>query len=88
VIATKKKMPKEINKRFYSDPEWYQVEEIIRGFIDPLMDMTTIDTTQPAESVKAEVIARSIAYNKLDAFLRQTKIIGQAKKPDINSPFR
>lgn len=81
-------MPKEIQKRFYSDPEWYQIEEVIRSFIDPLMDMTTVDTSQPAEAVKAEIIGRTIAYNKLTEFLNQTKLIGQAKKPLSNNPFQ
>ncbi len=81
-------MPKEIQKRFYSDPEWYQVEEVIKSFIDPLMDMTTVDTSQPAEAVKAEIIGRTIAYTKLSEFLNQTKLIGQAKKPLVNNPFQ
>lgn len=80
-------MPKEISKRFFADPEWHQVETLISEFIEPLMDMTTIDTKQPAESVKAEVIARSIAYNTMKQFLNQAKILGHSKKPDPNSPY-
>lgn len=81
-------MNKELQKRFYSDPEWYQIEELIKEFIEPLLDMDTVDTTQPAETVKAEIIGRTLAYKTLNEFLHQTKILGQAKKPVENSPFR
>jgi hypothetical protein len=79
---------KELQQRFYSDPEWYQVEELIRGYIEPLKDMSTIDTTQPAEHVKAEIIGRLLAYDRLNEFIEQTKLVGHASPKPINSPFR
>ncbi len=81
-------MHKTIQKRFYEDPEWYQIEELIKGFIQPLLDMSTIDTTQSAETVKAEIIGRTLAHQSLSAFLEQSNLIGKAKKPVENSPFR
>jgi hypothetical protein len=81
-------MPKEIQARFFSDPEWYQVEELVHSYIDPLLDMSSIDTTQPAEAVKAEIIGRLMAHDTLSKFIEQTKLVGQAKKPVENSPFR
>lgn len=81
-------MPKTVKERFYQDPEWYQVEDIIKEFIAPLIDMSTIDTSQPSENVKAEIIGRKLAYDKLSAFLNQAKIIGHSKPKVENSPFR
>jgi hypothetical protein len=75
-------------KKFFSDPEWASVEKIIVEFIEPLTDMSTVDTNQPAEHVKAEILARTKAYNCLYDFLEQTRIVG--RRPDIRkvNPFR
>lgn len=82
-------MPKEIHKRFYQDPEWQQVEDIILAHIMPLIDMSTVDTKQPAEHVKAEIIARNIAYDSLFNFLSQAKIVNQPMPPKVKkNPFR
>jgi len=81
-------MPKTIQERFFNDPEWYQVEELINKFIEPLLDMSSIDTSQPAEAVKAEIIGRRLAYKSLRDFIEQSKLVGQGKKPLANNPFR
>jgi hypothetical protein len=70
---------KTIPKRFLSDPDWYQVEELVLEFINPLLDLKTIDTTQPAEHVKAEVIARGMSYEALIGFVRSSGILRSDK---------
>lgn len=66
-----------IKKHFFSDPGWPMVEELIMEFANPLMEMKDVDTTQPAEHVKAEVIGRMLAYNKLCEFLASSGLIKQ-----------
>ncbi len=61
---------KTIPTRFRQDPEWYQVEEIIKEFIDPLINLLEVDTSMPAEDVKADVIGRVKAYEALQGFIR------------------
>ncbi len=68
-------LPKTIQDRFFKDPEWHIVEETILSFITPLLDMTTVDTTQPAEQVKAEIIGRRLAYESLEKFVRSSGIV-------------
>lgn len=76
-------------QQFFQDPRWTGVEELIREFIEPLKDMSTIDTSKDAETVRAEIIGRMHAYNQLDRFLNQSKIIGMPKLPDDKrSPYR
>lgn len=76
-------------KRFFQDPEWYVMEKMILDHINPLLDMTTIDTTQPAEHIKAEVIGRLLHYNALIAFVRESGIVREDKLPINNlSKFR
>ncbi len=73
---------KTIPKRFLQDPDWYQVEELVLEFINPLRDLSTIDVTQPAEHVKAEVIGREMAYESLIGFVRSSGIIRSDKLID------
>ncbi len=70
---------KSIPKRFLQDPEWYQIEELVLEFINPLRDTSTIDTTQPAEHVKAEVIARELSYEALIGFVRSSGMVRSEK---------
>lgn len=74
-------MSKTLQARFYQDPEWYQVEELILEFINPLKDMSMIDTKQPAEHVKAEIIARGLAYDSLIGFVRNSGLVKPEKLP-------
>lgn len=72
--------------KFFSDPEWKHIEDLILGYIEPLIDMNTVDYKQPAEHVKAELIGRVLAYQGLSKFLADSKIISQPIKK-INNPF-
>lgn len=78
---------KTISERFFNDPEWEVVEEMILRHIEPLKDFNTIDLKQPAEHVKAEIIGRMHAYNALSKFLSDTKIVNKEMKPYQN-PFK
>lgn len=79
---------KEVQEVFFKDARWSTVEQLIYEYINPLLDMSTIDTTQPAEHVKAEIIGRRLAYDKLYEFISQSKLVGHARPHIINSPFR
>lgn len=82
-------MHKTIDKRFYEDPEWKQVEQLVESFIAPLLDMSSIDTDQPAENVKAEIIGRRLAYKCLRDFIEQSKLVAKPKQQVENiNPFR
>jgi len=67
-------------KKFFQDPDWPRIEQMILKFIDPLKDMGTIDTKAPAEHVKAEILGRVYAYNALRDFLYQSHIISTPLK--------
>jgi len=76
-----------LQEKFFSDPDWSKVEDLILNYITPLVDMNTIDMTQPAEHVKAELVGRVLAYNKLIDFLNDSKLV-QRKMEKIVNPFR
>lgn len=69
-----------LTARFFEDPEWKNVEEMILDYIEPLKDFNTIDLKQPAEHVKAEIIGRMLSYNALWKFLNDTKLVNRESK--------
>lgn len=75
-------MLKTIPKRFREDPDWFQVEEVIKEFIDPLVNLLEIDITQPADEIKAEVIGRQKAYEALRGFIGSRGIEKTIKLPE------
>lgn len=64
-----------LKEKFFSDPDWSKVEQMIMDFINPLIEMSDIDTTQPAEHVKAEIVGRQKLYKQMTDFLSQTKLV-------------
>lgn len=64
------------------------MEELILEHIKPLLDMNTLDTSKPAEEVKAEIIGRRLHYEALAAFVRSSGIIRPEKLPEHLNIFR
>jgi len=75
-----------LQEKFFTDPDWKRVEDMLIDKMNQLHDMGTIDKKQPAEHVKAEVIARDLAYNALAEFLNETKLVGR-KLQTRKNPF-
>jgi len=73
--------------KFFSDPDWGIVEKMLLEYVDKLIDINDIDLTQPAEEVKAQIIARTIAYNEINKFLSDTKIVGRPLQT-VRTPFK
>lgn len=76
-----------LTQKFFSDPDWSKIEDMLMGKIEELKNFDNIDTNQSAETVKAEIIGRRIAYNSLIDFLNETKIVGRVPKK-IENVFR
>ena len=77
---------KKLTARFFEDPEWKNVEDMILEHIEPLKDFNTIDLKAPAEHVKAEIVGRMLAYNALREFLRDTKLVNR-ELPAYKNPY-
>lgn len=71
---TKETLIKLTNK-FFTDPDWHLVEEVIRSYIEPLKDITGIDVKETADNVKAQVAGRIIAYQQMERFLKEAGIL-------------
>lgn len=64
-------------EKFFTDPDWHLVEKMIMDYVNPLIVMSDVDVTQPAEHVKAEMIGRQKIYKAMCEFLEQTKIVSR-----------
>lgn len=78
---------KVLQDKFFSDPDWKGVEELLMTKINVLKDFNTIDATQSAETVKAEVIGRRLAYTALLDFLQDCEFIRRKVTTNPN-PFK
>lgn len=68
-------MHQTLDKRFYQDPEWHKVTDVIINYILPLRDILNVDVSKDAEDVKAQVIARQESFKAMDKFLQEAKFI-------------
>ncbi len=66
-----------LNDIFFNHPEWANVEAMIMKHVDTLKDLSTIDTKESAEHVKAETIGRMRAYEILTTFLNETRFVSK-----------
>jgi spermidine synthase len=78
-------IPLKLKEKFFTDPDWSHVENTIAEYINPLRDVLTIDATQDAETVRAEVLSRQLSYEKLDKFLQDAGIITKPLSENINT---
>lgn len=76
----KKEDIKTINDKFFTDPDWHLVEELIKDYINPLTDLNDIDVKETADNVKAQVVGRRIAYEQMTRFLTEAGILREKIK--------
>lgn len=70
-------------QKFFLDPEWFLVEEMLSEKTKDLRDISTIDLTLPAETIKAIVAGRQETLNLVDAF---HKDVEQMRGINSNTP--
>jgi len=73
--------------KFFSDPDWAEVEKLLRGYIEPLVDMTKVDFSQDPLEFKAELKAKFALYEAVDKFLQDSQVVSQPLK-SIKNPFK
>lgn len=73
---TKESLAK-ISNKFFNDPDWAIVEEMISEYIEPLKDISTVDIKKSNDEIATEVRGRQITINQLNKFLLDSRIVGQ-----------
>jgi len=60
--------------KFTSDPDWKQFQDMFEAYIKPLTDISSLDLTQPATSIKAEIRVRKQTHDLIRRFLDQEEL--------------
>lgn len=66
-----------ITARFFEDPEWKIVEEMITSKMSSLEEISKKDLDKWAGNVEVEIKGRILAYDLLKDFLAETKLVNK-----------
>lgn len=70
-----------LKDKFFTDPDWSMMEELIRSYTTPMESSLNIDTAKSNDEIATEVRGRQLAVQSLEDFLTQSGIL----KPRIIS---
>ena len=70
-----------LKDKFFTDPDWAMMEELIRSYTTPLESSLNIDVTLSNDQIATEVRGRQLAVKSLEEFLTQSGVL----KPRIIS---
>lgn len=70
-----------LKEKFFSDPDWKMMEELIHSHIDPMESSLNIDPTWSNDQIATEVRGRQLAYKGMTDFLEGAGVL----KPRIIS---
>lgn len=76
-----------LKDKFFTDPDWAMMEELIRSYIDPLASSLNIDSKMSNDQIASEVRGRQIAYETLDKFLSQSGVL-KPRKVALSTSFK
>lgn len=72
---------KKLRDKFFSDPDWKEMEELIQEYILPFRDVENIVSNKTNDEIASEVRGRQLMVKQLDKFLSDTGIIsGRIKR--------
>ncbi len=74
---------KKLKDKFFTDPDWREMEELIREYIEPLASSLNINPEMSNDQIATEVRGRQLAYKGLNDFLEQTGVL---RPRPINQP--
>ena len=75
----------DVKTRFFADPQWVLVEQMIQDYLDPLQFVDTIPDDLTNDQLAAEVRGRKLTIKQLNKFLVDSGIVkGRALKEQFN----
>lgn len=72
-----------LKDKFFTDPDWSMMEELILGYIEPLASSLNIDSKLSNDEIASEVRGRQLAYEALNTFLSNAGVL---KPRTVNNP--
>lgn len=64
-----------LKDKFFTDPSWPLMEDLINEYIEPLASSLNIDTKLSNDEIATEVRGRQLAYETLTKFLSQAGVL-------------
>lgn len=79
-----------VYQKFVSDPDWKIVENLLNQFLEPLLDIRSIDTKgKTSDEVFAELMGRKLTSDALSNFLSEVKLLKTSvTKTQQNSTYK
>lgn len=74
-----------VSDKFFKDGDWYIIEKMLSEYLEPLRDVSTIDSKQSNDVIAAELRGRQITYEQLTKFLRDCRILSKITNNQSNS---
>lgn len=69
------KQQKRISEKFFNDPDWALVEQMIVQYLEPLTGVDSVDTKRTNDEIATDVRARQLAIENLGKFLKDCRIL-------------
>jgi deoxyhypusine synthase len=79
-----------IHQKFVSDPDWKIVEALLNQFLEPLLDIRSIETKgKTSDEVFAELMGRKLTADALSNFLSEVRLLKTSvTKQTENNSFK
>lgn len=67
---------KKLNDKFFTDPDWSGMEELLESYIEPFESVMNIETEgKTNDQIATEVRGRQLMLENLRKFLSDTKVV-------------
>lgn len=76
-----------IHQKFVSDPDWKIVEALLNQFLEPLLDIRSIETKgKTSDEVFAELMGRKLTADALSNFLSEVRLLKTSVTKQTENP--
>lgn len=66
---------KKLHDKFFTDPDWSEMEELILSYIEPFRSVMNIPQGLTNDQIATEVRGRQLQVEQMEKFLADTKIV-------------
>ena len=74
-----------LHEKFFTDPSWGDMEELILEYLAPFRSVMNVDTKKTNDEIATEVRGRQLMLENLDRFLEDSKIITRRLNKNDNN---
>ncbi len=79
---------KKLHEKFFTDPDWSMMDEMIRSYIEPFKSVENIPTKLTNDQIATEVRGRQLMVNALETFLSDAQAIKSRKNLSNSNPYK